>query len=175
MTTKVAFRVALVLVSAAVLQRGVFSQLRIAHVAADVLLLLAIAAGIAGGPDRGATMGFVCGLTLDLMLQTPVGLTALSYCIIGFVAGRYQLSVTRSSQWRLRFTVGVGSAMGYGLLVGLGWVMGQRNMLSSRLPVILLVVGLFNAVLGPLAVKIMRWAFDQRSTSGMGMGIGYGH
>ncbi len=169
---KVAFRIGLVLLSAAVLQRGLFSQLRIEHVSADILLLLAITAGITGGPDRGAVMGFLCGLTLDLMLLTPLGLTALTYCLIGFVAGRFQLSVTRSSRWRLMFNVGVGSALGYSLLVVIGWVLGQRNMLSDHLPTILLIVALFNAVLAPLAVRVMRWAWDQPRVS---VGVGYGH
>src|SRR4051812_41013516 len=134
MATKIAFRVGLVVLSAAVLQRGLFSQLRIGHVTADVFLLLAVVGGLVAGPDRGAIMGFVSGLTFDLLLQSPLGLTALTYCVVGFVAGRYQLSVTRSSRWRLMASVGIGSAMGYGLLVLVGWVLGQRNMLTGRLP-----------------------------------------
>ncbi len=51
---KAVVRVALVLFTAAVLEQGVFSQLRIAGAAADVLLLAAIAAGLVGGADAGA-------------------------------------------------------------------------------------------------------------------------
>lgn len=162
---KVTFRVTLIVISAAVLQRGLFSQLRIAHVAGDILLLLAIAAGITGGPDRGAIMGFVCGLTLDLLLQSPLGLTALTYCLVGFVAGRYQISVVRSSRWRPMFTAAVGSAMGYGLYILLGWMLGQRNMLANHLPTIILVVSLINGLLAPLAVRVMRWAWDEPTSA----------
>jgi len=168
---KVIFRVGLIVVSAAVLQRGVFSQLPIAGVRAMILLLLAIAGGMVLGPDRGAVLGFVAGLVFDLLLETPLGLCALVFCLCGFVAGRFQSSVTRSSRWRLMVNVGIGSAMGYGLLVVVAWVLGQHNFLSDRLAVIVLVVSLINAVLAPLAIRAVRWAWDQpRVTAGVGYG-----
>jgi len=168
---KVMFRVGLIVVSAAVLQRGVFSQLPIAGVRAMILLLLAIAGGMVLGPDRGAVLGFVAGLVFDLLLETPLGLCALVFCLCGFVAGRFQSSVTRSSRWRLMANVGIGSAMGYGLLVVVAWVLGQHNFLSDRLAVIVLVVSLINAALAPLAIRAVRWAWDQpRVTAGVGYG-----
>jgi rod shape-determining protein MreD len=168
---KVVFRVALVVTSAAVLQVGLFSQLPVAGVRAMVLLLLAITGGMVLGPDRGAIIGFIAGLVFDLLLVTPLGLCALVFCLCGFVAGRFQSSVTRSSRWRLMVNVGVGSAMGYGLLVVVGWVLGQHNMLSDRLPVIVLVVSVMNALLAPLAMRAVRWAWDQpRITAGVGYG-----
>jgi rod shape-determining protein MreD len=168
---KVVFRVALVVTSAAVLQVGVFSQLPVAGVRAMVLLLLAITGGMVLGPDRGAILGFIAGLVFDLLLVTPLGLCALVFCLCGFVAGRFQSSVTRSSRWRLMVNVGIGSAMGYGLLVVVGWVLGQHNMLSERLAVIVLVVSGLNALLAPLAMRAVRWAWDQpRVTAGVGYG-----
>jgi rod shape-determining protein MreD len=161
MTLKVVVRVALVVISAAVLQRGLISQVPIAGVQGDILLLLALAGGIALGPDRGAIIGFIAGFTFDLFLYSPLGLRALVFCLVGFVAGRYQSSVTRSSTWRLRFTVFAGSAAAMVALVLVGWVMGMRNMLTERLPIIVLVVAAINAVLAPLAVAVMRWAWEQ--------------
>ena len=172
MAGKIAFRIALVVLSTAVLQRGLFSQLRIGGVTADVFLLLAVVGGLVAGPDRGAIMGFLSGLTLDLLLQSPLGLTALTYCVVGFVSGRYQLSVTRSSRARLMLSTGVGSAMGYGMLVVVGWVLGQHNMLTDRLPGVLLVVGTANALLAPLAVRVLRWAWAQPAPRAFGMSYG---
>ena len=91
-----------VLFSAAVLQRGLFSQLRIAGVSVDVFLLLAIAGGMMLGPERGAIFGFFAGLTLDLLVQTPLGLSALVYCLVGFGTGRLQGTVLRANRvWPL--------------------------------------------------------------------------
>ncbi len=169
---KVAFRVAVVMLSASVLQYGVLSQLPVFGVRADLLLLLAIAGGLALGPDRGAVVGFVAGLTYDLFLQSPLGLRALVFCVVGFIAGRYQLSVTRSSRRRLMLTMFVGSAMAYGLLVVVGWVLGQKNMLTEHLVAIIVVVAAFNAVFAPVAVRVLRWAGDEQTRS---MGVSYGH
>jgi rod shape-determining protein MreD len=170
---KVAFRVGVVMLSASVLQYGVLSQLPLLGVRADVLLLLAIAGGLALGPDRGAVVGFVAGLTFDLFLQSPLGLRALVFCVVGFVAGRYQLSVTRSSRRRLMVTTGLASALGYGLLVIVGWVLGQRNMLTDHLVAIIAVVSLVNALFAPVAVRVLRWAWDEPVRAAVGMG--YGH
>jgi hypothetical protein len=63
--------------------------------------------------------------------------------------------------------------MAYGLLVTVGWVLGQRNMLTDRLPTILIVVALFNAALAPLAVRVLRWAWDHPRVSSFG--VRYGH
>lgn len=169
---KVTFRVALIVTSAAVLQVGLFSQLPIFGVRGMVLLLLAITGGMVLGPDRGAILGFVAGLVFDLLpVTTPLGLCALVFCLCGFVAGRFQSSVTRSSRLRLMANVGVGTAMGYGLLVVVGWVLGQHNMLSDRLAIIVLVVSAINALLAPLAMRAIRWAWDQpRVTAGIGYG-----
>ena len=51
------------------------------------MLLLAISAGIAAGPEWGALTGFIAGIAFDLVLQTPFGLSALSYCIVGYLVG----------------------------------------------------------------------------------------
>lgn len=159
---KVAFRLALVVVSTAVLYRGLFTQLRVAHVAADVFLLLAVVAGLTGGPERGAAMGFLAGLSFDLLLQSPLGLTALAYCIVGFAAGRYQLSVVRSSRRRLMLTTGIASALGYGFYIVVGSVLGQ-HMARDHIGTYIGVVALFNAVLAPLAARALRWAWDDTS------------
>ncbi len=170
---KIAFRMGVVVISAAVLQYGLVSQLPIVGVRGDILLLLAIVGGLTLGPDRGAIVGFVSGLSMDLFLQSPLGLRALVFCVIGFVAGRYQVSVTRTSRVRLMVTVAFASVSGYGLLVVVGWVLGQKNMLTERLPLILLIVAVINAVLAPLAVVVTRWAWNERVP--VGLGASYGH
>lgn len=154
---KVAGRVAIVLFSAAVLQRGLFSELRIAGVAADVFLLLAITGGLTGGPDRGALLGFLAGLSFDLLVQTPLGLSALVYCLIGYAAGRAEGTVVRASRWLpVAFTVG-GSALGVVLFAVFGAVLGQANTLNAHLIVVVLVVSVANGLLAVPALRLTRW------------------
>jgi rod shape-determining protein MreD len=173
-TAKIVVRVGLVIVSAAMLQRGLMTQVTIAGVQGDVLLLLAIAAGIALGPDRGAIVGFIAGLTFDLFLYSPLGLRALVFCLVGYVAGRYQTSVTRSSRLRLMGSVFIGSALATTALSVVGWVLGQSNMWSDRLPLIVLVISAINALLAPLAVGALRWAWEEARDQASYAGVGYG-
>lgn len=158
---RLAFRFGLVLLSSVVLYLVVFRHLRVAGVAVDVFLLLAVVGGLVLGPDRGAITGFVAGLALDLLGQWPLGLLALSYCLVGWTAGRYQSSVVRSSRLRLMVTTGAFSAMGWGLTAVVGWVLGQKNMVSEHLAVVVVVVAVANGLLAPLAARALRWAWDE--------------
>ena len=99
MTGPVVARLAVVLVSALVLQASILSEARIAGASIDLLLVLAVAAGLTGGADRGAIVGFVAGIGIDLLLQTPFGLSALAYSVAGYVAGVLHGTVVRSSWW----------------------------------------------------------------------------
>lgn len=72
-----AIRYVFIIATAAFLQYTLFTQFRIAGVSADLLLVVAIAAGIVAGAERGAIVGFVCGLCLDLLVVTPFGLGAI--------------------------------------------------------------------------------------------------
>jgi rod shape-determining protein MreD len=156
---KPALRITLVLFSAAVLQRGLFSQLRVADVAIDVFLLLTIVAGMMLGADRGAIFGFFAGLTLDLLVQTPLGLSAFVYCVVGFVIGTTQSSVLRANRvWPL-VLVATSSALAIGFYAVVAEVLGQSNAISSQLPVTMLVVAVGNAILYPVARRIVRWAW----------------
>jgi len=147
-----------VLLLAVVLHTAVFPQLRLFGVAADVMLLLTISTGIVGGPERGATMGFVAGLLADCFLQTPFGLTALTYCMVGWFVGAFQTRVLHAVWWIPVLTATVATAAGTVLFVGLGAVVGQDQLVSSRLPAILGVTALWSAVLVTLMVRLLRWA-----------------
>lgn len=155
---KVVLRVAVVLLSAAVLQRGLFAEVRILGVAIDVFLLLAVAAGIAVGPERGAVIGFFAGLTLDLMIQTPLGLSALVYCLAGYLTGRLYGTTVRSSRWLSAGLVVLATAAAVLVYALAAELFGQNSAISSSLPVIVGVLCVANAVLTPLAVRVLRWA-----------------
>ncbi len=154
-------RVALVLVSAAVLQRGIFAQLHVAGVSPDVLLLVAIAAGLSATPEQGAIVGFLAGLAFDFVIQGPIGLGSLAFCLTGYVAGRMQGVSVRSARWLPMVSAGFASVIGELLYVGAGQLVGQSHLLSGRVPRIVAVVALVNALLAPFAVRVLRWAWHQ--------------
>jgi rod shape-determining protein MreD len=92
-----ALRFGAILLIVLLLQTSLIAKLTIFGVRGDLVLLLPIVAGILGGSDRGAMVGFAAGLSFDLLLQTPFGLSALTYCLVGYGVGLLQGGVLRST------------------------------------------------------------------------------
>lgn len=150
-------RLSLVLVVAATLQVSIAADLRVLGVQGDLMLLLALAAGLAAGPDRGAAIGFACGLLYDSFLQTPFGLSALTYALMAFAVGSLQDSVLRAAWWIPVTTAAAGSALGVILYVVFGTVVGVE-FLGVSIPKVVVLVALLNALVAAPAIRAMRWA-----------------
>ena len=93
-----------------------------------------------------------------LFLQTPLGLSALVFSLVGYAVGSVQSGILRSSWWIPIFTALVASAAGVVLYALVGGVIGQPNLVTTRLPLIAVTVGLMNAALSPVALRLVRWA-----------------
>ena len=141
-----------------VLHTAVFPQLRVFGVAGDVLLLVAVASGITAGPEAGAVLGFAGGLLADCFLQTPFGLSALVYCLVGWGVGSFQTRILHATWWIPVLTAALASAVGVLLFVVFGLVVGQDQLWSWRVVPIIGVTSLWAAVLCPLATRAVRWA-----------------
>lgn len=153
----VAARISLVLVVCLTLQVSVVSELRVFGVQGDLMLLVALAAGLAAGPERGAAIGFASGLVYDLMLQTPSGLSALTYSVMAFIVGSLQDSVLRAAWWIPVSTAAAGSALGVILYVVFGTVVGVEY-LGVSIPKVVVLVALVNAVGAAPVIRVLRWA-----------------
>jgi rod shape-determining protein MreD len=140
------------------LHTAVFPQLRVFGVAADVLLLIAVTSGISAGPEAGAVMGFTAGLLADCFLQTPFGLSALAYCLVGWGVGSFQSRIMHATWWIPVLTAALASALGVLLFVVLGLVVGQNQLWSWRVAPIIGVTSLWAGVLSPVAMRAVRWA-----------------
>ncbi len=152
-----ALRAALALITLLVLQTTLIAELPIFGVRADLVLLVAIAGGIIHGRDRGAVIGFIVGFGYDLLVsQTPLGLYALTYCLVGYAVGTVQQTVLRSSWWIPVALAFGASAGGVTLFALLGTVLGQDGMVNDRLGRIALIVGVVNALLILPALRLVR-------------------
>lgn len=158
---KVGVRLAIVVVSAAVLQRGMVSQLQLDGAVVELLLVVSIAAGLAAGEQAGAVTGFFAGLTLDLLSSGgPLGLWALTYAVTGFVVGRSAPAVERSTRWLpvgVAALAAVGANLGYVLLARL---VDQRDLLGPDLWPVLAVGAVGAAVLVLPLMRVARWVWD---------------
>lgn len=151
-----AVRLALVLVIVLVVQTTWLADLAPFGVPGDLLLLVSILAGMAGGPVRGAIVGFVAGLAMDLVLLTPFGLSSLTYLAIGYCVGTIHDGVLRSAPWIPVVVAFVASALGVGFFVVLGQLVGQQFRIPE-LATVVLVTAVINASLAFPGLVVARW------------------
>jgi rod shape-determining protein MreD len=124
-------RIALVLVVAILIQTTLASDLRVLQVAPDLMLLIAICAGMAGGAQAGAWVGFWSGLLADMFLTTPVGLSALTYCLVGAAVGAVREGFLQEHRLLLPVVAFVATAAAVVLFVGIGDLLGQNQLLAG--------------------------------------------
>ncbi|HVA74666.1 MAG TPA: rod shape-determining protein MreD [Acidimicrobiales bacterium] len=125
-------RIAVLLVVATVLQTALASDLRVAGVAPDLMVLVAVLAGLAGGSEAGAVVGFFSGLLMDMFLaSTPLGLSALTYCVIGALIGTARASVMPERSLVVPVTAMLATAAAVLLFVAFGEILGQGQLLDA--------------------------------------------
>ena len=157
MTSSSRFRVPLVLITCLLLHTTVLADIRIRDVMPDLMLLVAVAAGITGGPDRGARIGFASGMALDLFLSGPLGLSALVFTLVGYGMGAAHTGVLRPSWYLRSLAAMLGSAAGVVLYAIAGTMLGEP-LVSLRLVPVVVIVALANAVMAPVVVRVVGWS-----------------
>lgn len=166
MTNDPRFRLPLVVVTVLFVQLTVLTHVRLFGVMPDTMLLLAIAGGMTGGPTAGAVVGFASGMAIDLFLKTPMGLSALVFSLVGYVVGLLQATMLRSAWWIPVLTAFTASAAGIVLFALAGSVVGEPEMVTTHLITIVVIVGVANAILAPVVVRLVRWAMVNQPTTG---------
>ena len=154
------FKVPVLVLAALLVHAQVLPDVRVAGVHPDLMLLVAVAGGIVAGPSAGAVLGFAVGLLTDLLfLETPLGLSAMVFCLVGYGVGLLQAGVLRSSWWLPVVTALVACAAGEALFALMGALFGERQLVTGRLPLVAGVVGLLDAMLAVVVVPLVRGAF----------------
>ena len=92
------------------------------------------------------------------MVITPFGLGAVCYLAAGALAGALETSLVRSARWLTMADRGAQRGGGVVLFALLGTLLGQAQMLGSRLPVVMAVVAVSTAVLVLPFARACRWA-----------------
>lgn len=155
----------LVLIGVLAIQLTVVLNLRIWGAHPDLMMGVAVGAGLAGGTERGAIFGFFSGIALDLFLPTPFGLSALVGTALGAGAGRLvSAGIDRSAWFFVPLVALIGSAIGVIMFAVLGTILGQPHMLTVGLLGVLVVVGVTNAILAPAMLGLCGWVFGEERT-----------
>lgn len=153
-------KVPLILLLFLVVELTVLDHLRVFGAGPDIMLLLAVVAGIVGGPRVGALLGFAAGIILDLFLETPMGLSALVFCLLGYAVGSLQGGVLRAAWWIPVVTTFVASVAGVLVYALVATVVGQPHLVTTHLLIVAAVVGVFNALVAPIALRLVRWSIE---------------
>jgi rod shape-determining protein MreD len=160
-------RLAFLLLVGLVAQVALMDQIVILGAHPDLLVCFPAAAGLVGGPDRGATVGFASGIVADLVVRLPFGLSALCFTLLGFAVGLV-LSIPggRDLHGVRIATVGAACALGTISYALLGAVVHQPGMLGSALAPAVLISTTAGLVFAAPMLVALSWALGQSSRSG---------
>ena len=145
-----------------IVQVTVFPHLRIFGVVPDLGLLVAIAVGYREGSEWGAFAGFVAGLGYDLFLETPLGLCALSYALVGYATGTVRSGMLRSPRWIPPILGGIGGLIGGLVLLTIGVLVGIEGVKGTHGIVTICLAAAYDMVLAPLVFFLVAKVLPER-------------
>jgi rod shape-determining protein MreD len=151
-------RLALLLIAIVLIQTTILPYLRVFDVVADLGLVATVAVAYREGPETGAIFGFAAGLSMDLFLQTPLGLSALAYALTGYLIGILQGGMLRSAWWVSPVLGAFGGIIGGLLFIGIGALVGQEQLFALRSLRVVLLAGLLDAIVAPIMFPIVSYA-----------------
>ncbi|MGH9304781.1 MAG: rod shape-determining protein MreD [Acidimicrobiales bacterium] len=147
MTWRAAFRYAVLLVVTALVQVAILNGIVIGGAHPDGFLLVAIAAGLVAGAQRGAVLAFVAGLVADLFVVTPYGLSSLCLVLVSFCVGLAAGLPGARASAGFRVLVAVLASIGETLLfVVIETLLGEPHPGAHQVLIVCLVVAIANAI-----------------------------
>jgi len=139
------------------LQRTIFVELQVNGVILQVMMSMAAAAGVAGGSERGAVVGFVLGVMFDLAEGTPLGSTAIAMTIAGVVGGLLAVIAADPHWWLAAIFTGLGTAAGVAAIPLIRLFIGEQEPFQQRLAIVVAITAAAGAIMSPLLVPLARW------------------
>ena len=152
-------RLPLVLAVALMFQTTLLAEVRPLGASVDVALLMAVCAGAAAGPVRGARVGLIIGFVLDLLLTKPIpfGMSALVFAVVGYGVGMLP-DALYDGRWITRsLVVATGSAAGGLLYAVVATVFGVPDLGIGHVLAVLVVLAASGLLLGSVFLRLMLW------------------
>jgi rod shape-determining protein MreD len=141
------------------LQITLFANVHPLGVAPELPLLFAIFAGRESGSDRGVTLAFLGGLLYDVVLDTPLGLWAVTCAIVAYGVASFVENLSSVSGVVWWTTTAFLSAAGVVAFALSGALVGREDLIRHGLVSIAVRVAIVNTLLSPAVSRIVRWGF----------------
>lgn len=147
----------LLLVVAVVIETALLPWLPLRIIEPNLLLLVVLAIALHDGVLPAVRVGFVAGLLIDLLVaQAPVGSATLVFTAIGGIvatARPYLAPASVTAPLILAFATGVLGTAAFGTM---SLILGEERVTWEAIGSAALRVGLFNTLLAPVALAIVR-------------------
>lgn len=150
-------RLVLVGLIALSLQTTLFADVRPFGIAAQVMLLLAVAAGATYGFEVGAIAGLTLGFMYDCVLNTPLGLCSLVFGGAAAAAGALPFFIREPSWWLKIGAVAVATLVAELVFPFALTMVGIGGWVRPRMILVALGVTVINVVVAPIALVVSRW------------------
>lgn len=156
---------ALVLVTAILLETVVFPNLLVAGYAPALVTLTVVGVALSDGSETGARYGFAAGLTVDVIGGGLLGLHTIVLLIVGWAVGAARPYLTGPAPVVRAVVGGVASAAAAAGFELLTFVLDPEAVTAAGMLQGMLVTGLYSAVLAPFVIAPLA-AARRRLTAG---------
>jgi rod shape-determining protein MreD len=133
------------------------SRLGIPGATPDLVVVTVVAIGLAMGSVPGGVAGLLAAVLLSLAAPVPglLGVHALVYVVIGFLAGMV-IDPRDRSIWLIMGLVGLSTAGAVLATAGLSAMLGSERVSWEAVPALTLSSALYGVLLAPLVVPLLR-------------------
>lgn len=154
--TRRVLSIAVVIVTALLLQSTVFAQMKLLGVKPELMYLVTIIVAILEGPREGAVVGFVGGMAQDFLLNTPKGITALTLTLLGYAMGLARQYIVSPSPLLPTVLVAAGTFIGTAFWQVMATLLGQYDEPLGYAVKVCLLTALYGAILTPIFYPLLR-------------------
>lgn len=158
--TRRVLSIAVVILTALLLQSTVFAQMKLLGVKPELMYLVTIIVAILEGPQEGAVVGFAGGMAQDFLLNTPKGITALTLTLLGYAMGLARQYIVSPSPLMPTMLVAAGTAIGTAFWQVMATLLGQYDEPIGYAVKVSLLTAVYGAVLTPILYPLLRRMFE---------------
>jgi len=156
---------ALFLVIAVTVQTSALTNIAVAGVTCDLVLIVVLALALSRGPEWGAVTGFAGGLLLDVVppADHTAGRWALAFAIAGYVAGliRRETSAGPVGPLGVALTVALGTAISLFLYCATGSLLHDPSVDWSEFGVRLGIAAGYDVVGAIVVIPLVMWIMSR--------------